>query len=230
MWEKLFHPRSPLIPGRWRTHRTITNPALQHFYDTAQPALSTPIDEVPLLAVDVETTGLDPAKDRVLSIGWVPVQGNSIDLSGAGYCLICTEGAESVGESATIHGLTDDALDQGLSPKEAVTQLLEALAGRVMLAHYSAIEREFLSALCRKECGSGLRVGIVDTFELERRHMERMGTYPRGEDLRLPRVRQRYDLPYYAAHNALSDALSCAELFLAMRARNSAHSLRSYCV
>lgn len=48
--------------------------------------------------------------------------------------------------------------------------------------------------------------------------MERMGTYPRGEDLRLPRVRQRYNLPTYANHNALTDAVACAELYLALTA------------
>ncbi|WP_286204536.1 CBS domain-containing protein [Corynebacterium afermentans] len=59
---------------------------------------------------------------------------------------------------------------------------------------------------------------VVDTFAMERRHMERMGTYPRGEDLRLPRVRQRYNLPMYANHNALTDAVACAELYLALTA------------
>jgi DNA polymerase-3 subunit epsilon len=48
--------------------------------------------------------------------------------------------------------------------------------------------------------------------------MERMGTYPRGEDLRLARVRQRYGLPDYHNHNALTDALACAEQYLAHRA------------
>ena len=48
--------------------------------------------------------------------------------------------------------------------------------------------------------------------------MERMATYPRGEDLRLARVRQRYGLPAYRNHNALTDAVACAELYLALTA------------
>ena len=35
------------------------------------------------------------------------------------------------------------------------------------------------------------------------------------KDLRLHGLRERYNLPRYPAHNALSDALSAAELFLA---------------
>lgn len=210
----------------FRRHGTATG-ALRDFYDVPRPAADTSLEHLPLLAVDIETTGLDPAKDRVLSIGWVPVNGGEIDLSGSGYELINTAGADSVGHSATIHGLTDEELSWGTRPDVAVDRLLRALAGRALLAHYASIEREFLGALCREHYGSGLSVPVVDTFAIERRHMERMGTFPRGEDLRLPRVRARYELPEYRSHNALTDALACAELYLAMKARAQASTLKA---
>lgn len=210
---------------RFRRHGFATG-ALRSFYEIPRPEGKTPLEELRLLAVDIETTGLDPAKDRVLSIGWVPIDGGEIDLSGAGYELVNTAGAESVGETATIHGLTDEELAEGTSPEAALDSVLRALAGRAMLAHYASIEKEFLGALCRKHCGSGLSVPVVDTFEIERRHMERMGTFPRGEDLRLPRVRERYALPEYRSHNALTDALACAELYLAQWARSRVRTLK----
>ena len=58
-----------------------------------------------VLAVDVETTGLDPKNNQLVSIGWVPVNDRVIDLSGAQYFVLA---GASVGESATIHGVTDD--------------------------------------------------------------------------------------------------------------------------
>lgn len=178
-----------------------------------------PLEQVKLLAVDMETTGLDPRRDTVLSIGWVPVNGRVIDLSGAGYVVV--RGAGEVGESATIHGLTDDLVAQGIAPDEAVRQLTKALEDRVLLAHFAPIERDFFAALA----GRPLRAPIVDTLEVERRHMERMGTYPRREDLRLARVRERYALPSYNNHNALSDAIACAELYLAQAAHTKGTTL-----
>ncbi|WP_459611416.1 exonuclease domain-containing protein [Corynebacterium urogenitale] len=200
---------------------------LREYYDTPRPTADTPLDELPMLAVDVETTGLNPAKHRILSIGWVPVNGPEIDLGGAGYVILHTAGAESVGDSATIHGLTDDEIAEGVEPEYALAQLLHMLQGRALLAHFASIEEEFLSTACRRYFGAGLKLQTVDTFEIERRHMERMGTYPRGEDLRLPRVRARYGLPHYVSHNALSDALACAELYLALRARTKGTTLRA---
>ena len=35
-----------------------------------------PLRDDRYLAVDIETTGLDPSTDRLLSIGWVPVDGD----------------------------------------------------------------------------------------------------------------------------------------------------------
>lgn len=172
-----------------------------------------------LLAVDVETTGLKPGVHQMVSIGWVPVNGRVIDLSGAEYFVLA---GASVGDSATIHGVTDDDVARHGVPAETVLAAFErALEGRALLAHFAQMETGFIGQLHRDVRGVKWRLHereVVDTMTMERRHMERMGTYPRGEDLRLARVRQRYNLPAYGNHNALADAVSCAELYLALTA------------
>lgn len=196
---------------------------LADFAAVPAPEPRTPLEDLPVLAVDVETTGLKPKRDTLLSIGWVPVNGDVIDLSGAGYVVL--QGGD-VGDSATIHHLTDDQVALGVDTPTALAMLLEALAGRAMVAHFAAMETGFLSHACRRYFGAGLRVPVIDTFALERRRMERIGTYPRGEDLRLPRVRRRYGLPFYRSHNALTDALGCAELYLAFKAHAASSTLK----
>lgn len=160
---------------------------LKEFYATRPPADNTPLEELPLLAVDVETTGLKPGKHQLVSIGWVPVDGTRIDLSGAGYVVL--RGAEgfTVGSSATIHQLTDDQIAAGIDHTDAVGQLLRALTGRVLLGHFVAMEEGFLSLACERLFDAPLKVPMVDTFAIERRHMERMGTYPGGGPATRPR-------------------------------------------
>lgn len=172
-----------------------------------------------LLAVDVETTGLKPDKHHLVSIGWVPVNGRVIDLSAAKYFVV--SGAQ-VGDSATLHGITDDDVARlGQSRERILDEFEHDFAGRKLLAHFVQMEIGFIGALFHEVRGHKWKLteaDVVDTFVLERRHMERMGTYPRGEDLRLARVRERYSLPAYSNHNALSDAIACAELYLALEA------------
>lgn len=214
--------------------------ALAEFYETAPPAKSSLLDELPVLAVDVEATGLDIGTDRLLSIGWVPLEGRTIDLSRAREVVIATPSSDEhrdengVGQSATLHGLTDDVVDAGIPVEEALAELLEAMRGRAMLAHFSMIEEDFLSRACQEAFGARLVVPTVDTYALEKRRMERESLYPRGEDLRLPRIRERYGLPTYRSHRAVTDALACAELYLALTSpeegRSQYSTLRSLLV
>lgn len=175
------------------------------------------VAEGEFLAVDVETTGLKPKRDQLVSIGWVPVTNRVIDLSGAGYFVLA---GASVGDSATVHGVTDDEItSKGVAPEIVLAEFEKALGSRALLAHFAQMETGFISELHRQVRGKPWKFRtdeVTDTFELERRHMERMATYPRGEDLRLARVRQRYGLPNYHNHNAMTDALACAEVYLAI--------------
>jgi DNA polymerase III subunit epsilon len=216
-------------PFRSPRPQKATGP-LKEFYTVPPPAEDTPLTELPLLAVDVETTGMDPRKHQLVSIGWVPVNGATIDLSGAGYVILRGSDGFAVGPSATIHQLTDDEIAAGIDHAEALEQLLGALAGRALLGHFVPMEEGFLSAACQRLFRAPLQVPMVDTFAIERRHMERMGTYPRGEDLRLARVRARYGLPDYRNHNALTDALACAEQYLAHQAQLPVSTLKDVMV
>lgn len=181
----------------------------------------TPLAEVELLALDLETTGLDPRRHEVLAVGWVPVRGDEIDLSGAGQHLVRPRG--EVGESAVLHGLTDDALRAAPPLAEVLPQVLEALAGahgghrRVLLAHFARIETDFLDAACREHYGTTVTWPVVDTLEMARRLLRlRPEEVPAGR-LRLAACRRAYRLPRYRAHSAVTDALACAELFLAQQ-------------
>ncbi|MCE1178218.1 MAG: DNA polymerase III subunit epsilon [Micrococcales bacterium] len=197
---------------------------LRSFLTTPPPDPATPVDELPLLAVDFETTGLRPGQDRLLSIGFVPLEGRSIVLGGARQLLIRVDGA--VGQSATVHGLTDDRLAEGEQLVDAVDELLTALRGRVLLAHYSDIEEGFLSAACERLHGAPAPACAVDTLQLQRRVLGHGWDELKGSQLRLWNARARYGLPRYRAHEALTDALACAELYLAQAEELGATTLR----
>lgn len=203
-------------PDRRRTRQlAATSPGPLHAY-LAQPFPDPATDHtrLRLLAVDLETTGLDPARDTVLSIGMVPVDGTSIRLSGARQMVV--RGARDVGQSAVIHGLTDDAVAEGVELGEALAAVLQALAGRVLLAHHAVIERDFLSSACQRLFGGPLVCVSIDTLALEHRLTTRGWRQdPLPGSLRLQAARDRHGLPRYRSHEALTDALACAELYLA---------------
>ena len=175
------------------------------------------------LAVDLETTGLDPLKDQILSVGMLVLHAGSwIDLSSAQHRLVRPEG-DIPEQSAVIHRITDDRAATGGGIKLVMAEVLEALAGRVLLAHHVRVEHGFFDQACRRLYGQPLLVRVADTQVLAQRALERGNQSYGGGDLRLAALRSRYHLPRYPAHNALSDALAAAELFLALTARHGPH-------
>jgi len=171
--------------------------------------------EIEIVAIDLETTGLDPRKDDILSIGMVNIDHFGVKLSTAWHSVVRIE-RDIPGESAVIHQITDDQAAAGAPIEQLLPEVLRRLAGRPMLVHYSPIEQNFLSAACQRLYGAPFVVQIIDTLEIGQRVFERRNHLIQAGDLRLFNLRPRYNLPQYKAHNALSDALATAELFLAM--------------
>lgn len=169
------------------------------------------------LAVDLETTGLDPARNHIVSIGYVPIRRLRIRVSEAAHLYVRIDG--SVEQSATIHHIRDADLCDGVPEADALARLLEALRHRVLIVHHAPMDLGFLNAACRRHFGVPLLVRIVDTLDLARQRRTRGENQVREGELRLNALRTDYRLPRYGAHDALTDALATAELFLAMLPR-----------
>ncbi len=199
-------------------------PWMERFYQAGTVAAGTALADVPMVALDLETTGLEPHNNAIVSIGLVPFSLDRIRVSGARYWVVQPRRRLDP-ESVLIHRITHEELESAPRFSAVLPELLEALAGRVVVVHYRHIERPFLDQVCRRWTGAGLEFPLIDTMLLEgwalrrnrslaRRLGERIG-FRKRKSLRLAACRQRYHLPTYTAHHAMTDALATAELFQA---------------
>ncbi len=187
---------------------------LKNFLSEPFPEPSLPINQVAILAVDFETTGLDLKNDKILSVGFIGMENSEILLSTAYHRIIHTE--ETLAEeNVVIHQITDSAREQGDSLEFVIEKLLNALAGKVMLAHYARIEKHFLERACQKLYGLTPVFPIIDTLAIAKKRMDRQTAPYSPSELRLPNLRAQHGLPAHHAHNALSDALATAEVLMA---------------
>ena len=193
---------------------------LRAYLEHPFPARKTDYRQVEYVAIDLETTGLDPRVGHILSVGLVLLRGDRIDLSSAEHILLRTS-REIPEESAVIHQITDDQAAEGHGIGAVMPHLLELLAGRVMIAHHARIESGFLSNACEGLYGMKLPIPTVDTQAVALRWFQQRDRQVAAKELRLHTLRERYNLPRYPAHNALSDALAAAELFLAQVAHRA---------
>ncbi|GAA6153463.1 exonuclease domain-containing protein [Pseudoteredinibacter isoporae] len=171
-------------------------------------ALNKDFRALEFLALDLELTSLDPQNGDILSIGYVPIIEGFICPGEGRHCLISEH--SGVGDSAIIHGIRDCDTDGGHTMGDALAELHEARQGRVLLLHHASLDLAFLAK--HHTCYRKLLAADTMRIEYQRRH--RQGQ-PLANSLRLNQCRERYHLPTYKAHNALTDALATAELFLA---------------
>lgn len=187
---------------------------IREFLSVPFPEPNDAIETTPILALDFETTGLHPVNDQLLSIGYVDVVDQRIKLSSAEHYIIkCQQQLKS--ENVVIHQITEQEKQQGIALKTAIEKLLNALAGKVMLAHYARIEIEFLNEACKQLYGFVPVFPVIDTLVIAKRRLDMRQVDYDPSALRLAQLRSHYQLPGHYAHNALNDAIATAELLLA---------------
>ena len=205
-------------------------PRLRTFYAAGAVAGDTPLAEVPMVAIDVETTGLDPARDEIVSIGLLPMTLERIASSASRYWVVRPR-IELSPESVVIHAITHAQIEAAPDFGEIVDELLPALAGCVVVVHCRDIERSFLARTLAARIGEGIEFPVIDTMDLEARihraarpgfFARLFGKRPAPVSIRLADSRTRYHLPRYRAHHALTDALATAELLQAQVAHRFA--------
>ena len=185
-----------------------------------------------LLALDLETTGLDPRRDAIVAIGCVPVEERSILWGRA--CLALVDDPRSgrprdLGALGT-HQVLPEEQRGGLGLEALVELVAEHLdGGAVLLVHGAAIERGFFEAAARAVGRRPLALRTLDTLaylraiERVRPHIaERLpaGAARHAEiPASLGAARAFFGLPSYPEHDPLYDALGAAELYLLLSQR-----------
>jgi DNA polymerase-3 subunit epsilon len=195
---------------------------LQAYYRQTPPGADRSVKQTPLLALDLETSGLDEGRDDIISIGFIPFDARRIRCSGAEHWVVRPD-RPTHGSAVTIHGITHSAMQAASGFEDYFEPLLQAMAGKVVVAHCAEIERRFLSAATKTLTGEPLHFPVIDTMALEaKKHpRKRPSLFQRwfgktdGPSLRLDAARHRYGLPSYRPHHALTDALATAELLQA---------------
>jgi DNA polymerase III subunit epsilon len=169
--------------------------------------------EASFVAVDVETTGLDPSRDEVLSFAAVPVERGRVIPGSAVTGLVRPTGRPSP-SSVEIHGLRAADLLGAPRPPEAFAPLVAALEGRLPVAHAAWVERDFLRPRLRP-LGFRMPRRMIDTAVLWRALCIQRGDGDPGWSA-LAAIALELELPSHRPHVAAGDALTTAQVFMAL--------------
>lgn len=207
------------------------------FYQHGVLHPDTPIAQAPMVAMDFETTGLSVSEAEIVSIGLVPFDLRRIYCAESKHWVVKPE-QEMTEDSIVFHGITHSEVESAPPLESVLDQVLDAIAGKLVVVHYRYIERAFLNKAVMSILKEPVLFPMVDTMQLESIILQRQQHFWHKllkkplPSVRLGHCRSRYNLPHYDAHNALTDAVATAELLQAQIAHHFSadHAVKTYWV
>lgn len=195
----------------WRQHQ-LSDPAYRFLFDPA------PADE--WVSIDCETTGLDCAKDHIISIGAVPIRGQQVLTSQRLEVLIRPDGdrAPLTADNVRIHQLREaDLAERGVTPQEAAERVLRFIGARPLVGYFLEFDVAMLNRLVQPLIGIPLPQPQIEVSGLYHDHKYRQN--PGSHiDLRFDALMTDLQLPRRPAHHPVNDATMAALAFVKLRA------------
>ena len=169
------------------------------------------------VSLDLETTGIDPARDHILSLAAVPVRDGTAWLSERFERRVHTARAFGI-ESIRHHRITPDEASAGEPVTEVVREFLHWLGGRRLLGYNLGFDLDMLAPHVRALAGFDLPNPTVDLADAVAAAQRRQRP-DAPVNLDLVHIANRLGVPMIGRHTALGDATTVALCWLALHRR-----------
>lgn len=162
-------------------------------------------------AIDIETTGLSPEKERIIEIGAVKYEDG---VQKEVFSTFVNPQTAGIPERITeLTGITDEMVADAPAEDVAMGALLRFLEGEtVLLGHNVAFDFSFLKTAAAR-LGMAFTYEGIDTLAIAR------ACVPELPSKNLSALCDAYEIERERAHRACDDALAAAELYFCLRER-----------
>jgi DNA polymerase III epsilon subunit-like protein len=180
----------------------------------ATPAIHTPLERLPMIVIDCETTGLNPRRDRIVSFAAIRIADGLQVEEQPLLDLLIDPGVEIPERATAVHGIDRARLAGSPSFATAYDRIAESLKSCVVIGHFVGFDLAILgreAARARKpwrEPPSLDTAGLADTLGY------------RADSIDLEVLLARVGITTKGGrHTAVGDARMAAELFVALAHR-----------
>ncbi|MFH0823809.1 MAG: 3'-5' exonuclease [Pseudomonadota bacterium] len=177
-----------------------------------------PIETYEFVSFDTELTGMNPRHDQIVSIGAVRIRNLRI-VVGENFSTYVHPTRPLPKDSTLIHRISPEQVRDAPRIEEVLLPFLEFCGDALLLGHYVAMDMSFINRVAKERLGGTIHNPGVDTMKLAQASVEyerkkHFGISQPAVSYNLTALSKRYNLPIFAKHDALEDALQTAYLFL----------------
>lgn len=162
--------------------------------------------DVGYVALDLETTGLNPVNDRIIEIGAaLMVNGKSVQE----FTCMVNPGIPIPLQITEITGISDAMVKQAGTVEEALARLMPLIKGRILLGHNILFDYSFLKKAYADQ-GIEFTAKGIDTYRLAKRFL------PALPHKSLEALCEHFRIET-AHHRALADAIAASDVYQEIR-------------
>ncbi len=170
------------------------------------------IDTTRFIVLDTETTGFNYENDRILCIGALVLQNNTISIQESLEIFIVQEYYNKA--SAQIHGILKDFILDRPNELEALQQFLVFLGDSIIIAHHTKFDITMINKALERNGLPELKNKTLDTAVLYKKTLIKSYLLERKEHYTLDNLADKFDISKKDRHTALGDAYITAIAFL----------------
>jgi DNA polymerase-3 subunit epsilon len=168
-----------------------------------------------MVVFDTETTGLDPKKDEILSIGAVILKDNVI-LTSKTFEIFLMPTQTISDKSITIHNIRPCDLQDAQQPQKAIESFLKFIGSRTLIGYYLEFDVAMINKYIKPWLGITLPNRQIEVSSLY--FDKRINLIPQGNiDLRFDTILRNLNVPNMGQHNAVNDAIMTAMIYLKLK-------------
>ncbi|MEX2486436.1 MAG: DEDD exonuclease domain-containing protein [Nitriliruptoraceae bacterium] len=185
----------------------IGTPSHQPTFDD----LGTPLIDTTFVVVDLETTGLDPRRDRITEIGAVRVRGGDVERE---FSTFVHPGRPIPAAITALTGITDAMVRNAPRIDDVLDHFRPFVAGAVFVAHNARFDHGFLATAFARAGLPEFGPVVIDTARLARRLLR-----DEVRNVRLSTLAGHLGARTRPAHRALADARATVDVLHALLER-----------
>ncbi|WNF20860.1 exonuclease domain-containing protein [Mesobacillus jeotgali] len=170
-------------------------------------SLDSPLEELPVVVFDLETTGFYPEKgDRIISIGAIKVIGSTILENEVFYSLINPE-ISVPPDILSLTSITEEELLTAPKTSQALMEFLNFIGSSVLVAHHATHEQAFMKKFTSSHLRLNFEHRVIDTSFLVRIFQPIVNPLP------LEQICLECGIEVKNRHHALGDSKMAAKIW-----------------
>jgi DNA polymerase III epsilon subunit len=160
------------------------------------------------IVLDVETTGLDFKREKIIEFGAVKLVNNVIAEE---FETLINPKQEIRYSSMEIHGITSSMVENAPTIEEVMPKILEFIGESPIIAHNAIFDYSFINEACLELYGKPFNNAKIDTYQMYK------DVFPDDPSHGLESLLKRFNIEVFVRHRALPDAKGLAYVYPHLR-------------